>query len=284
MKNLSEKKKGSAEETRRVLKFMTLPLIAIVLMIVIVVLDKPEDSSEKASETLAEVTSAAKEPDNTQEESQTAETKEPVITLEEEAVPEIHDLMEAYFKARRTCDVEAFSEIYGGTCGQDILHAQRVKMEEEVKFYQSFNNLVCYTTPGLFEGDYVVYAKYDIKFRQADTLAPSMIVVYASTAGDGSIYLTAQTSEEQLAYLTKVNQSEQAQNLAAEVNRNLSEALKADENLLAVYRTLVVDTDESREEGETQDSSSAASESQDNETKPSEGGQEQQEETSEQEE
>lgn len=281
MKNLSERKnKGSAEETRRLLRFMILPLIAIILMIVIVVLDKPEAIKDNSSETAAEETGAAGETDAAQEETLTAQEKEPVITLEEEAVPEIHDLMEAYFKARRTCDVEAFSEIYGGTCGQELLHAQRIKMEEEVKFYQGFHNLVCYTAPGLQDGDYVVYAKYDIKFRQADTLAPSMIAVYASTAEDGSIYLTAQMSGEQSAYLTKVNQSEPVQNLAAEVNTKLSEALEADENLLAVYRTLVVETDESSEEGEGQESSSAPAESQEKETEPSEDGQDQQEETS----
>lgn len=82
--------------------------------------------------------------------------------------------MEAYFKARKTCDLEALSTVYGNTSSEEILNEQSVRMEEEVKFYQSFENLVCYTAPGVDDGDYVVYARFDIKFRQAETLAPSM--------------------------------------------------------------------------------------------------------------
>ncbi|WP_077612027.1 hypothetical protein [Clostridium sp. Marseille-P2415] len=241
MKDLLEKwKKGSKEETKRVLKFLAIPLIAIVLIIVVVILDKPGQEGKEPEN----VSAAAKGSPAGDEEGTAKEPVKADFTLQEEAIPEIHDLMEAYFKARETCDADALSKVYGGTCTQEQLNDQSAKMEEEVKFYQSFENLVCYTAPGVEDGDYVVYARFDIKFRQAETLAPSLIVCYAKTAADGGRYLVADTSAEQSQYMEEANRSDGVQAMAKEVNDGLEKALKSDENLLAVYHILMDGTEE----------------------------------------
>ncbi|WP_024291690.1 hypothetical protein [Lacrimispora indolis] len=238
MKDLIEKwKKSSKEETRRLLKILAIPLAVIILIFAVVILDEPEQAGNDSDHVSAEAT-----------ESTAAEPEEKEITLQEETIPAIHDLMEAYFKARKTCDLEALSTVYGNTSSEEILNEQSVRMEEEVKFYQSFENLVCYTAPGVDDGDYVVYARFDIKFRQAETLAPSMVVCYAKTAADGSCYLVADISPEQSEFMKKANQSEAVQGQAKEVNDGLEKALKSDENLLAVYHTLMDEKEEPEEE------------------------------------
>ncbi|MEY8352944.1 hypothetical protein AALB39_06230 [Lachnospiraceae bacterium 54-53] len=255
MKDLLEKwMKNSKEETRRFLKFLSVPLIVIVLMIVVVILDK---TGQEGKDTESTLTTEEGTPAEAEKETGKAE-----ITLQKEAVPEIHELMEAYFKARKTCDVEALSEVYGGTFTQEELSEQSARMEEEVKFYQDFQNIVCYTAPGAEDGDYLVYARFDIKFRQAETLAPSLIVCYANTAADGSVYLTAGTSPEQTGYMDEANQSEEVQAMAEEVNDGLEKALKSDENLLAVYHILM----DEKEESEGTDDPAGSSESQAEET------------------
>ena len=236
MKDLIEKwKKALKEDTRRLLKFLVIPLAAILLIAAVVVLDKPEQAGNDPAlvlEETGEAESTAPDPENVE------------VTLQEESIPPIHDLMEAYFKARRTCDLEALSKVYGGTCSEETLREQGATMEEEVKFYQSFENLVCYTAPGLEDGEYVVYARFDIKFRQAETLAPSLVVCYAKTAADGSSYLVADISAEQSEFMEKANQSEAVQKQAKEVNNGLENALKSDENLLAVYHILMDEKEE----------------------------------------
>ena len=168
MKDLIEKwKKRSKEETRRLLKFLVFPLAAIILIFAVIVFDEPEQTGNDPAHVSAEAGET---------ESTASEPVKEEITLQEEAIPAIHDLMEAYFKARRTCDLEALSNVYGGTCSEETLREQGAEMEEEVKFYQSFENLVCYTATGLEDGDYLIYARFDIKFRQAETLAPSLVV------------------------------------------------------------------------------------------------------------
>ncbi len=258
MKDLLEKwKKFSKEETSRFLKFLAIPFVVIILICIVVILDKPGKNGTKDVLTSAEGSSEAAE------KSTPSEPVKAEITLQKEAEPEIHNLMEAYFKARMTCDAEALSVVYGGTSRRKELNGQVTRLEEEAKFYQSFENLVCYTAPGLEEGDYLVYARLDMKFRQAETLAPSLIVCYAKTAADGSCYLVADTSGEQSRYMEEANQSDGVQAIAAEVNGGLEKALQSDQNLLAVYHILM----DGKEEPEGAAESSGTKEQPEEETK-----------------
>ncbi len=261
MKDLLEKwNKKLTAETRRFLKFMSIPLAAVLLIVLIIVLDQsvPEQgmSGNVGTETQSQL------PEN---ESGEVTPQEPVtvdFTLQEEAVPEVHDLLETYFKARKTCDPELLDEVYGGTYSQDQIREQIARMEEEVKFYRGFENLICYTIPGAKEGEYLVYAKFDIMFRQADTLAPSLILCYAKAAEDGTYYLVGDVNQAQSKYMEEANQSEAVQAMAKEVNESFEKALKSDENLLAVYHTLTDEVDETDEIEETVEAEETESESQ----------------------
>lgn len=237
MKGLLEKWKTVLKgRNEKLLKLLFIPLIVIGLMIAVIILDKAgRDAGDKEETAPAATESSASFAGESKEQG----AVKPEIKLQKETVPEIHDLMEAYFKARRTCDIEALSKVYGGTSSSEELNEQLARLEEEVKFYQSFENLVCYTAQGEEDGDYVIYARFDIKFRQAETLAPSLIVCYGKTAADGSVYLVNNVTGEQSRYMEEANQSDQVQAMAKEVNSGLEKALKSDENLLAVYHTLM---------------------------------------------
>lgn len=231
MKDLLEKwKKGLKEDNRRFKKILAIPFVVVILIAAVIVLDKPKATGNDPLHVSGEAGMTESTPSD-------ASKKE--ITLQKEGVPAVHDQVEAYLKARKTCDTEALLKVYGNTCSEKTLKEQNARMEEEVKFYQDFENLVCYTVPGVDEGDYVVYSRFDIKFRQAETLAPSMVVCYVKTAADGSCYLVADTSAEQSEFMERANRSEAVQQVAKEVNDSLENALKSDENLLAVYHTLM---------------------------------------------
>ncbi|MFT4106197.1 MAG: hypothetical protein QM657_10595 [Lacrimispora sp.] len=257
MKDLLEKWNTKlTAETRRFLKFLAIPLAAVLLIVVIIVLDKsgPEQGPAGNMGTGSE----AQPPGNEGGESTDQEPAEADFTLQEEAIPEIHDLMESYFKARKICDPELLNQVYGGTYSQEQIGEQIARMEEEVKFYRGFENLICYTVPGADDGDYLVYAKFDIMFRQADTLAPSLILCYAKTAEAGTYYLVGEVSPAQSKHMEEANQSEAVQAMAKEVNESLEKALKSDENLLAVYHTLTDEIEETEETSETEETESGS--------------------------
>lgn len=241
------------EEMKRCLKFLTLPFIVILLIIVIVVADKPRDEengkgAKNASETnVANGTAAGAETA-----AETEEEPESVTYVLSEAEAEITELMEKYFRARRSCDANALSEVYGGGLSGEMLETERQNMESDVRYYQYFENLACSTVPGFTEDSLVIYARYDVKFRQADTLAPSMAAFYAEKGADGSWYLAADISQEEMDYIASVNDSDVVQAVTGEVNSALRKALESDTNLLAVYYELTGKTveDETAGQGE----------------------------------
>ncbi|MDU4975108.1 MAG: hypothetical protein E6X19_20590, partial [Hungatella hathewayi] len=176
MKDLLEnlKKRLADEETVRYLKFMVIPLVVIILIIVIVAADRPqgEEGESTADSSQMEIRTA-----ETTEEEKTGDTEDTVYHLEE-AGDEIRSLMEAYFKARRTCDINGLADVYGDSASPEELREESLRMEEEVKYYQSYSDIACYSVNGPVEHSLVVYTRFNIKFRQSDTVAPSLFACF----------------------------------------------------------------------------------------------------------
>lgn len=259
MKDLLEnfKKRLADEETIRYLKFMVIPLVVIILIIIIVVADRPQGEEGESTEDVSQIEIGTAEAT----EEKTGDTEDTAYHLEE-AGEEIRSLMEAYFKARRTCDINGLAEVYGDSASPEELREEGLRMEEEVKYYQSYNDIACYSVNGPEENTLVVYTRFQIKFRQSDTMAPSLFACFVKRGADGSWHMMAEVTPEDGAYMAKVNESEAVQSMAEEVNVGLRAALETDSNLLAVYQALmsgeeaegVGENGESRETGETGES------------------------------
>ena len=237
MKDLLEnlKKRLADEETIRYLKFMVIPLVVIILIIVIVVADRPQGEEGESTEAVSQIEIGTAE---ATEEEKTGDTEDTAYHLEE-AGEEIRSLMEAYFKARRTCDINGLAEVYGDSASPEELREEGLRMEEEVKYYQSYNDIACYSVNGPEENTLVVYTRFQIKFRQSDTMAPSLFSCFVKRGADGSWHMMAEVTPEEGAYMDKVNESEAVQSMAEEVNVGLRTALETDSNLLAVYQALM---------------------------------------------
>ena len=236
MKDLLEnlKKRLADEETIRYLKFMVIPLVVIILIIVIVVADRPQGEEGESTEDVSQIEIGTAEAT----EEKTGDTEDTAYHLEE-AGEEIRSLMEAYFKARRTCDINGLAEVYGDSASPEELREEGLRMEEEVKYYQSYNDIACYSVNGPEENTLVVYTRFQIKFRQSDTMAPSLFACFVKRGADGSWHMMAEVTPEEGAYMAKVNESEAVQSMAEEVNVGLRTALETDSNLLAVYQALM---------------------------------------------
>ena len=262
MKDLLEnlKKRLADEETIRYLKFMVIPLVVIILIIIIVVADRPQGEEGESTEDVSQIEIGTAEAT----EEKTGDTEDTAYHLEE-AGEEIRSLMEAYFKARRTCDINGLAEVYGDSASPEELREEGLRMEEEVKYYQSYNDIACYSVNGPEENTLVVYTRFQIKFRQSDTMAPSLFACFVKRGADGSWHMMAEVTPEDGAYMAKVNESEAVQSMAEEVNVGLRAALETDSNLLAVYQALmsgeeaegVGENGESRETGESVQSEGA---------------------------
>ena len=240
MKDLLEnlKKRLADEETIRYLKFMVIPLVVIILIIVIVVADRPQGEEGESTEAVSQIEIGTAEATEEEKTGDTEDTEDTAYHLEE-AGEEIRSLMEAYFKARRPCDINGLAEVYGDSASPEELREEGLRMEEEVKYYQSYNDIACYSVNGPEENTLVVYTRFQIKFRQSDTMAPSLFSCFVKRGADGSWHMMAEVTPEEGAYMAKVNESEAVQSMAEEVNVGLRTALETDSNLLAVYQALM---------------------------------------------
>lgn len=161
------------------------------------------------------------------------------IKLETNAVLPVNQLIERYYEAKKSCDATALmSLIYPSM----IIDEDELKLEAEL--VEDYQNVVCYTLPGLDEASYVVWVEFEYKFHGIDKVAPAlnrMYVVKSTETDEYQIY--ASPDEKMLEHMEKLSKNEDVKELSEKIEKRLNRALEADENLMSFYRQLSAGTD-----------------------------------------
>ena len=253
-----QRKKGG-EERRRLIQMAAIPLLVVILMIIIVIADhikagsgetEPEVTAEQM-ETPGEICvddpNGIVDGNGTESGGETAaEPQEPLGAFETEdfrkdSIPEILELMKAYFDAREASDAAAMNQLYGGgELTEAQLEENRMKLRSNAKYVLGFENISTYVREANVPDTWLVYTLYDIRFHSVETAAPMIMWSFVKMDGEGVYRLVEQSelSEELLEFADKVNHSEEVRRLASDVNVRLKEALTADEALNEVYGVL----------------------------------------------
>lgn len=226
------------EQRNRNLLLAIIPLIVITLVIVIWIVGRADKKNIEIDTGSATEIQTEENIENTAATEMVEEGGEEV-QLSKDEIPAINALLEAYCKARETCDAETIYQLYGrtDTTGMD---KERERMLLNARYIQSFKNVVCYTTEALEENSWLVYTSVDIKFYKAETLAPMVMWSYVSEQEDGTFFIMDPESltPEQQDFINASAKSEDARNLALQVNTRLAEAVAADPDLASIYNTL----------------------------------------------
>ena len=243
------KRASGGSDAQRYLRLLAVPIIVVILVLVIVIVDKSPKSEEadavgSAAETAAQADTAdtADGPGDGAEtaegsEGQAEPAQEDRFALSRDEIPEINSLMEAYCQAKADCDAETMYQLYGKTDTSDLENL-RTRMQWRAKYIESFQNIVCYTIPGLEDGSYLVYVSTDIKFRVTDTLAPNLMWCYVVRDPEGNFIIQENVSKDVLTFVAQAEQSEGVRTLAAQVNARLKEAVESDTKLASAYGML----------------------------------------------
>ena len=163
---------------------------------------------------------------------ETESTPEAAIELKEDAESGINELFVTYFADLAKGDVEALSKIMVNAPDKDIV-------AKEIEYIEDYQNIKCYSKEGVLDGTYVVYVYYEVKFKNIDTLAPSMIREYVCTNEDGTLYINNGTVDgEVAAWLDEVHASDSATELIKSVNDALSKAAESDKKLSSLIAKL----------------------------------------------
>ncbi|MBE5949281.1 MAG: hypothetical protein E7261_09675 [Lachnospiraceae bacterium] len=160
------------------------------------------------------------------------ETKD--IKLQTNAVLSVNQLVERYYEAKKSCDATALmSLIYPSM----LIDEDELKVEADL--VEDYQNVICYTLPGVSEDSYVVWVEFEYKFHGIDKTAPAlnrMYVVKSTETDEYQIY--ASPDEKMLEHMEKLSKREDVKKLTAKIEERLRKALEADDALMDFYRQL----------------------------------------------
>ena len=128
---------------------------------------------------------------------------------------------------------------------------------------ESYNNIMTYSKKGLEDGSFMVYAYYEAKIVDVDTLAPTLAALYMRTNEDGALTVYPFVVHEDNAISDYINQrltDDDVQALVKDVQTKYQAAVSSDEKLAEYINAANGNSDEQETEAadDTQESSTAA--------------------------
>jgi hypothetical protein len=154
-------------------------------------------------------------------------------SLEKNVYPQVNAIIQNYYKALSVKDIEGIKAVV------DELDATEEAKIINDQYIDGYSNIEVYTKAGLEEGDYIVLASYNYKFKDIDTLVPGLSQLYVRTREDGSLYIFMMEQDEQTQqYITEALQSEAVEVLIQEVSANYTLTQENNEELRAFINNL----------------------------------------------
>lgn len=151
----------------------------------------------------------------------------PSFELEENAHPEINNLIRTYYDAQAQGDVETISSL--NTYLNEI---ETIRVQELSKYIESYPVLNVYTKPGLVENTYVAYVYSEVKFVDADQLLPGMQTYYIGLDENGDYFINDGTYDDSVwNYIKEVTLQDDVVDLNNKVVVEYNDLLAEDEEL-----------------------------------------------------
>ncbi len=111
---------------------------------------------------------------------------------------------------------------------------------------EAYQSITTYSKKGINEGEYVVFAYYEAKLKDIETLVPSLSMFYVITATNGSlkVYSARETDSEVSAFCTQAASTSDVVTLISQVNAQYEQALAADDSLKSYLASAVPASDD----------------------------------------
>jgi len=151
----------------------------------------------------------------------------PQDPMEENAYPEVNELIERYYTAMAAGDADTISEIYKGLDETELL-----KSVATSEYIEKFDNITVYTKPGPKEGSYVAYVYNEVKLFEYDGNVPGLETLYICTDENGKLYINGDIADaNELDYLKQINVQSDVIDLNNKVASSYNEMVSGDEKL-----------------------------------------------------
>ena len=146
--------------------------------------------------------------------------------LAENAYVNINDMMNAFYSALASGDMDTVRAVKDYNSDKEI-----IAYEKKSEFIEQYDNIKCYTKPGIEENSYFVYVTYDVKIQNIDTKAPGLSAFYVYTSDNGSLMIDGDTEENIKAAFKLVTNQDDVVDLYNKINVDYKEAIASDEAL-----------------------------------------------------
>ena len=152
-----------------------------------------------------------------------------IYPLQENAYPQVNDLIGRYYAAMQEGDSQTLTGLRDNTENAELL-----RIQENSSHIEAYTDISCYTKPGMDADSLVVFARYEVKFQGSDTTLPGIDPLYVRKNADGTYYLHDLSGDEAAAaYVNEVAAQEDVAELYAQVNEEYAARLAQDEDLAA---------------------------------------------------
>ncbi len=176
---------GLIKENRNV-TIATVVFIALAVVAVIISSTLGEKSPSAEAVAVAETTSASE----TEEATTMAIPDEP---LQENAFAEVNALVEKYYQAMADGDMDTLLAISTG-----LDEKEQIKIVKKSEYVENYPTVTCYTKQGPVADSYIVYAYYEVKLVNFETLTPGMNALYVCKKEDGSYFINGETQSDEI--------------------------------------------------------------------------------------
>jgi len=146
--------------------------------------------------------------------------------LEKNAYTNVNELMQAFCTAMADGDMDTVRALKDYNTDKEIITYQ-----EKSGFIERYDNINCYTKPGIEDNSYFVYVTYDVKFKDIETEAPGLNAFYVYTSEDGSLKIDGDTEENIKAAFKLVTSQDDVVDLYNKINVSYNDATVSDDAL-----------------------------------------------------
>ena len=222
---------------RRYLYFAVIPVVVLILVVVILHSDKKKDAGQTEAVAMTAETGqpvGLNEGDPAVDESSAADSSK--YTLKQDEMPELTALVQSYCQAKTDCDPEALQQLFGVTdLSEDQIAAEREKMELVKASIKAYKNISCYYIEGAEADSYVIFPYFEIQYRKATKLMPTLTWGYVKKQEDGQYRMVSELSDTEKEYVKAVGERADVKELQDQVKEAAAVAVSEDEGLQQVY-------------------------------------------------
>ena len=151
----------------------------------------------------------------------------PNVPLEENAHPEINDMVRTYYNAQVEGDIATITSL-----NAYLNEIETIRMQELSKYIDSYPTLNVYTKPGLEENTYVAYVCSEVLFTDAEVALPGMQTYYIGlNTKDGSFINDGTYDDTVWNYIKQLTLQDDVVDLNNKVTVEYNQLLAEDEEL-----------------------------------------------------